>query len=153
MSQVEADSIWVLSALDHFLSLHKQHPPTFIALFTKKKLLIDLIQNFKIDAKKYKAILLKAYKEQEGDVKQCAQSDLLKVENAKDEPSLQLWFRNVIETTGTQYEQQLQLYNHYQNSGSQLAPSQPSTAPVSKSSSSSVDVGGIMSFKALDNLM
>ena len=68
MIRVEVDKIWVLSVLDFYLKTYENDPGTYIAVFNKKKQLIDLIQGYKIDAKKYKTLLLKTYKEEKGKV-------------------------------------------------------------------------------------
>ena len=47
----------------------------------------------KIDSKKYKTIVAKAYKEDSGDVKKCAESDLLKCKDRKSDEMVELWFR------------------------------------------------------------
>lgn len=63
MASINPDNIWVLSALDKFLADNKNKPEVFMALFEKKKTIIELLQSMKLDAKKYKAIVVKAYKE------------------------------------------------------------------------------------------
>lgn len=85
MASVNADAIWLLSALDKLMSAHKADPKTFIALFEKKKLILEMLQTFKIDAKKYKVLVGKTYKEATGDIKKWAEEDLLKLKDAKDE--------------------------------------------------------------------
>ena len=50
----------------------------------------------KIDSKKYKAIVAKAYKEDSGEVKKCAESDLLKCKDGKSDEMVELWFREMI---------------------------------------------------------
>ena len=63
MATINPDTIWILSALDKFMALHQNHSALFCSLFDKKHLIIGLIQSAKLDAKKYKAILAKAYKD------------------------------------------------------------------------------------------
>lgn len=57
----------------------------------------------KIDAKRYKAIVAKAYKEESGDIKKCAEADLLKCKDGKSDEMIELWFREMIESTGGPY--------------------------------------------------
>ena len=57
----------------------------------------------KIDSKKYKAIVAKAYKEDSGEVKKCAESDLLKCKDGKSDEMVELWFREMIQNTGATY--------------------------------------------------
>ena len=59
---MNADNIWVLSALDKLMINYKNNPAVFAVLFEKKQLIIGLIQSSKITSTKYKALLSKAYK-------------------------------------------------------------------------------------------
>lgn len=106
MSAINPETIWLLSALDKFMIDYRDNPQMFNALFQKKQTIIGLLQSMKIDAKKYKAIVVKAYKDETGDIKKCAESDLLKCKDAKDDQMIQLWFRDIIENTGAPYEDQ-----------------------------------------------
>jgi hypothetical protein len=63
-NELNIDAIWVFSALDKLMSDHKSQPAIFCKLFEKKKLMINVLQEKKIDAKKYKMIVGKALKEQ-----------------------------------------------------------------------------------------
>ncbi len=60
---VDVDSIWLLSALDKLMSENKGDPTMFCKLFGKKQIIINMIQERKIDGKKYKAIVGKAFKD------------------------------------------------------------------------------------------
>jgi hypothetical protein len=103
MASINPDSIWVFSALDKLMIDYKNKAETFTALFEKKKTMIELLQSMKIDAKKYKALVAKAYKEDSGDIKKCAETDLLKCKDGKSEEMVELWFREMIENTGAFY--------------------------------------------------
>lgn len=110
MSSINPDTIWVLSALDKFMTGSKGNPSLFNRLFEKKKTILELLQNGKIDAKKYKVIVAKAFKDEAGEVKKCAEQDLLKCKDGKDDKMVELWFREMIENTGQPYEWQEQQY-------------------------------------------
>lgn len=56
------EDIWVLSVLDKLMNENKESKEIFKKLFERKKDLLNLIQSFKIDAPKYKKILVKAFK-------------------------------------------------------------------------------------------
>lgn len=106
MSSINPESIWVLSALDKFMASSKANPALFNKLFEKKKTILQLLQSQKIDAKKYKVIVAKAFKDEVGEIKKCAEEDLLKCKDGKDDKMVELWFREMIENTGKPYEQQ-----------------------------------------------
>ena len=148
MASINPESIWVLSALDKLMADNKSKPEVFNALFEKKKQIIDLLQSLKIDAKKYKAIVVKAYKEETGDVKRCAELDILKCKDMKDDQMVELWFREMIENTGAPYEDQ---EKQYQANTSKKAPSPTAATTASKTDSNNTE--SLVSFKAIDNLL
>jgi len=59
---INVDAIWILSGLDILMTNNKNNSSLFCKLFEKKKLIIELLQSIKIDAKKYKTLVVKAYK-------------------------------------------------------------------------------------------
>jgi hypothetical protein len=63
MTEINVDSVFVFSALDKFMSENKTKPEVFAKIFEKKKLLINMVQERKIDGKKYKMIVGKAMKD------------------------------------------------------------------------------------------
>jgi hypothetical protein len=123
---VDPQNIWLFSAIDKLISENKKEPVTVINLFEKKELMLQLLPTKKIDAHKYKTIVAKAYKEDTGIVKACAEEDIHKLKDPKDEKSVEAWFREMIENTGTPYENQKKLYQYYK---SQLAPPPPAVQP------------------------
>lgn len=96
MTAINPDSIWVLSALDKFMSDFKKDPKMFCALFEKKQLIIGLLQSKKIDAKKYKSLLGKSYKEENGIIKKYAEGDLMKIKDAQNDQAIENWFKEII---------------------------------------------------------
>jgi len=84
MANLNPKTIFVLSALDKLISEHKANPATFMPIFEQKESIINLLQDGKIDANKYKKIIANAYKEESGIVKACAEEDMQKIKNAKD---------------------------------------------------------------------
>ncbi len=73
MDSINVQTIWILSALDKLISENKKNPALVCQLFEKKEMVIQLLQSGKIDAHKYKNLVGKAYKEDSGIVKACAQ--------------------------------------------------------------------------------
>jgi hypothetical protein len=59
---INSDSIWVLSILDKYMADFRKDSKLFCSLFEKKKQIIGFLQSMKIDAKKYKALVIKTFK-------------------------------------------------------------------------------------------
>jgi len=62
-SVTEVDTIWIFSPLDKLMVKHTNDKDMFVKLFERKKDLIELVKSLKVDADKYKKIMLKAYKQ------------------------------------------------------------------------------------------
>ena len=116
---INAESIWIFSALDKLMGNQKNNPTVFCQLFEKKKLMIGLLQEKKIDAKKYMKIVGKGIKDPDPLIVSCATSDTMKLKDSKDEDMINQWFKEMINSTGAFYENQESLYKKYQNAGKQ----------------------------------
>lgn len=55
--------------------------------------------------------MAKAFKDEGGEIKKCAEEDLLKCKDGKDEKMVELWFKEMIENTGQPYEWQEKQYS------------------------------------------
>lgn len=62
-----------------------------------------MIQNKKIDAHKYKMFVAKAFKEEAGTVKMCAEEDIHKLSNPKDHACVEQWFKELLIASTTPY--------------------------------------------------
>lgn len=60
LSQKDAESLWLLSAIDKGLAQFKNSPQMFCKLFERKKLIIDALQSLKLDVHKYQKVVVKA---------------------------------------------------------------------------------------------
>lgn len=94
-------------------------------------MILDFLQNRKIDAQKYKALVAKAYKDESGTVKACAEEDIRKLQDPKNDQKVEAWFREMIENTGVPFQNQQKLYQYYK---AQQAPpaSEPKITPPAK---------------------
>lgn len=92
-SATDIDSIWIFSPLDKLMVKHKGEKEKFEKLFGRKKDLLELVKNFKVDADKYKKIMLKAYKNGDDFIKECAAQDCSKLKNGKDPAMINEWFK------------------------------------------------------------
>jgi len=102
----DIENTWIFSLIDRWINKEIDNPNKFIALFDRKVMLIGLVKSLKIDAKKYKTLVAKAYKEGDGEVKECASLDISKLKDAKNEKVVEEWFKEMIEATGKDYEKQ-----------------------------------------------
>jgi hypothetical protein len=127
MTSINPQNIWVLSALDKLISENKTNSGLVCALFEKKEMILGLLQGKKLDAHKYKTIVAKAYKEESGTIKSCAEADIFKLKDPKDPKMLEEWFKEILIAAGAPYETQKKLYAHYKN---QLAQSNLMNKPV-----------------------
>ena len=84
MSSLNPKGILILSALDKLISEHKANAAMVCALFEQKESVIGLLQSAKLDAAKYVKIVAKAYKEETGVVRACAEQDVQQLQNPKD---------------------------------------------------------------------
>lgn len=65
-------------------------------------------------------------------VKLCAEEDIHKLKDPKDDKLVEAWFKEMIENTGVPFENQQKLYNYYrsQEPAQTVKPSQAAQPPA-----------------------
>ena len=88
------------------MQMHKKDKDVFLKLYEQKKVLIGLLQSEKINDDRYKKLVKKAAKSDDQMMKQCALADLLKLQDPKNQSMLFQWFKEMVDATGLEMDEQ-----------------------------------------------